>query len=138
MCKMLDRGDSPQVLIWGWHEGIRGARWLEFGADGILLERRYMPGKSGETKAQYLGTLPQKLFRELVRLLEAAIRENAMDRTQIQDPAHVLTLECIGGQSSCEWTFSPEALDAGPALRHLGHAFAALPSQCTSCQGGKP
>jgi hypothetical protein len=135
MGKILDKESSPRLLIWGWHEGIRGASWLEFGSDGIVCERRYLPGTTAEAKSQYLGTLPQDLFNEFVTRVEAALRENAMDRTPVRDPAHVLTLECIGEHSRREWTFSPEALDTGPALRRLGHAFATLPSQCKSREG---
>ena len=134
MNMILDKGDSPHVLIWGWHEGIRGASWLELDVSGGVHERRYLPGASAETKSQYLGALPQDCFNAFILAVEAALRENAMAQTPISDPAHVLTLECIGEHSRREWTFSPDALDAGPALRRLGHAFSALPSQCKICQ----
>lgn len=111
------RGDGL-YLVWGVHEGMRGARWIAVCGDGLV--RQTCSGSAGADDV--VGHVPVKAARDLAELVSnGGVLERA---GQPSDPGCVLTLEIACFEDRARASFPPG--DPDPALAAVAARFAAL------------
>lgn len=100
---------EPLELSWGVHEGMRGARWLSVGSDGLVQETTFSPSSRGAPVRRPLG----RVGLDEVRALAGVVARAGLVSRSDADPAHRLTLSLRCGQDRLEWVFASEDASSG-------------------------
>ncbi|MEI8258372.1 MAG: hypothetical protein WCJ30_22070, partial [Deltaproteobacteria bacterium] len=109
---------APLEMSWGVHDGMRGARWLSVGSDGLVQETTFSPSARGAPVRRPLG----RVGLDEVRALAGAIASAGLVSRPDADPAHRLTLALRCGQDRLEWAFASGDGSSG-GLRAVVAAF---------------
>ena len=125
----LKKGGKAQLLSWGRHEGIRGAVWLQFHADGRLIEQRYIPNQNGSVTNTLLGHLSPERFNDLVKKVASIPADDLFRDATGVDPSYLVTLECICDQTAWQWKIVPSEIAQRDSLKQLANAFSSLVSE---------
>ncbi len=122
----LLNGDAPCLLSWGVHQGMQGAHWILLHDDGRLQTQHYLPNALVEVETRELGRLPPERFKALVETMLAIPVEEWLPAEAFPDPDGLVTLACVCGEQSWEWSFPAGEIAADSDLAQLGATFRAL------------